>query len=168
MQMYDNWKRNISKKKWHWTITFQGKRGKSTKWIKYWGYYFKKKKKNHLCSLGTLDTNFNGRSTRNERKIVKSNGKEDSTAMVTSLDFFALIIINDGLDFVIIFLKKVMIISFYLGNFFSKSFGCLCMFWTEFFLCKLTVSTVWVNLNLRYYRYVSKFSFQWIFSYNFA
>ena len=94
------------KKKWHWTITFQGKRGKSTKWIKYWGYYFKKKKKNHLCSLGTLDTNFNGRSTRNERKIVKSNGKEDSTAMVTSLDFFALIIINDGLDFVIIFFKK--------------------------------------------------------------
>ena len=103
MQMYDNWKRNISKKKWHWTITFQGKRGKSTKWIKYWGYYFKKKKKNHLCSLGTLDTNFNGRSTRNERKIVKSNGKEDSTAMVTSLCIYLCIIrykyLSTRLDF---------------------------------------------------------------------
>ena len=114
--------REIFLKKWHWTITFQGKRGKSTKWIKYWGYYFKKKKKNHLCSLGTLDTNFNGRSTRNERKIVKSNGKEDSTAMVTSLDFFALIIINDGLDFVIIFFKKGNDNFILLREFFFKIF----------------------------------------------
>ena len=35
--------------------------------------------------LGTLDTNLSGRSTRNERKIVRSKGKEDSAVIVTNL-----------------------------------------------------------------------------------
>lgn len=35
--------------------------------------------------LGTLETNLSGRSTRNERKIVKSNGSEDSAVIVTNL-----------------------------------------------------------------------------------
>ena len=35
--------------------------------------------------LGTLDTNLSGRSTRKERKIVRSKGKEDSAVIVTNL-----------------------------------------------------------------------------------
>ena len=37
--------------------------------------------------LGTLDTNLSGRSTRNERKIVRSKGKEDSAVIVTNLSY---------------------------------------------------------------------------------
>ena len=36
--------------------------------------------------LGTFDTSLSGRRTRNERKIVKSKGSDDSAVIVTNLN----------------------------------------------------------------------------------